>query len=334
MKHDFNITLLLLAMFFVTQIIGLVVIDAYSSQRTINVVENGKVVERTINNTIPYGMEPPSGIEPQVSVVSIVIAIIIATFLFFILTRLKASFLIKAWFFFVVLMTSSISINALFWLMNPSWDRVLTMDLGYPLTIVSILALAIAFILTFYKIVRRNFIVHNFTELLIYPGLAAIFVPILNVTWIIVLLLLISVYDMYAVWKSKHMVKLAKYQIQNLKIFTGFFVPYLTNESLATLRKIKKIKDIKLNEVKEKTKDIKVSLAILGGGDIAFPLIFAGVILRAFSFLEAVIVAFAATLSLLFLFIIAKKEKFYPAMPFITAGCLIGYMIILLMTKI
>ena len=229
---------------------------------------------------------------------------------------------------------SSVSINALFWLMNPSWDRVLTMDLGYPLTIVSILALAIAFILTFYKIVRRNFIVHNFTELLIYPGLAAIFVPILNVTWIIVLLLLISVYDMYAVWKSKHMVKLAKYQIQNLKIFTGFFVPYLTNESLATLRKIKKIKDIKLNEVKEKTKDIKVSLAILGGGDIAFPLIFAGVILRAFSFLEAVIVAFAATLSLLFLFIIAKKEKFYPAMPFITAGCLIGYMIILLMTKI
>ena len=93
---------------------------------------------------------------------------------------------------------------------------------------------------------------------------------------------------------------------------------------------MKNIKDIKIKEVKDKTKDIKVSLAILGGGDVAFPLIFAGVILRAFSFLDASIVAFTSTLSLFFLFSIAKKEKFYPAMPFITAGCLIGYLIILL----
>lgn len=329
MKHDFKITLLLLAMFFITQIIGLVVINAYSSQRTLNFVEDGKVVERTVNNTIPYGMEPPKDISPKVSVMSILIAIVTATFLFMILTRLRASFLIKSWFFFVVFMTSAVSLNALLSLANPSWDKVLTMDFGYPLTIISIIALAISLILSFFKIIKRNLIIHNLTELLIYPGLAAIFVPLLNIKWMIILLLLISVYDMYAVWKSKHMVRLAKYQIQNLKIFTGFFLPYLTNKSLAKLKNLKKFKDIKIKDVKEKTKNIRVSLAILGGGDVAFPLIFAGIILREFSFIHASIIALTATLSLLFLFVIAKKEKFYPAMPFITAGCLIGYLIIL-----
>ncbi len=135
---------------------------------------------------------------------------------------------------------------------------------------------------------------------------------------------------MYAVWKSQHMIKLAKYQIQNLKIFTGFFLPYLTNKSLGQLKKMRKMEDLSVHEVKEKTKNIKVSLAILGGGDVAFPLIFAGVILQSFSFLHASVIAFTATLSLLFLFIIAKKEKFYPAMPFITAGCFVGYLIALL----
>ncbi len=329
MKHDFKITLLLLAMFFITQIIGLVVVNVYSSQRTLSFVEDGKVVERTVNNTIPYGMEPPKDISPQVSVMSILIAIVTATFLFMILTRLRASFLIKSWFFFVVFMTSAVSLNALLSLANPSWDKVLTMDFGYPLTIISIIALAVSLILSFFKIIKRNLIIHNLTELLIYPGLAAIFVPLLNIKWMIILLLLISVYDMYAVWKSKHMVKLAKYQIQNLKIFTGFFLPYLTNKSLAKLKNLKKFKDIKLKDVKEKTKNIRVSLAILGGGDVAFPLIFAGIILREFSFIHASIIALTSTLSLLFLFVIAKKEKFYPAMPFITAGCLIGYLIIM-----
>ena len=72
------------------------------------------------------------------------------------------------------------------------------------------------------------------------------------------------------------------------------------------------------------------SLAILGGGDVAFPLIFAGVVMKALSFTHALIIAAATTLASLFLFIGAKKQKFYPAMPFLTAGCLIGYALSLL----
>jgi presenilin-like A22 family membrane protease len=151
--------------------------------------------------------------------------------------------------------------------------------------------------------------------------LAAIFVPILNVWAVIVLLILISIYDIYAVWKSKFMVGLAKYQIQNLKIFTGFFVPYLTKDQTLKLRKMKG---------KTKNSKIKVSLAILGGGDVAFPLIFAGVMLRSAGLIPALIIVLFSTLALWGLFIYSQKGKFYPAMPFITAGCLVGWLVTLL----
>jgi presenilin-like A22 family membrane protease len=83
--------------------------------------------------------------------------------------------------------------------------------------------LVIALPLAFTKIYGRNFLVHNLTELFIYPGIAAVFVPILNIWTIIVLLILISIYDMWAVWHSGIMQKMAKYQINQLKIFSGFY---------------------------------------------------------------------------------------------------------------
>ncbi len=46
-----------------------------------------------------------------------------------------------------------------------------------------------------------------------YTGIAILFVPILNVFWMIILLIVISIYDAYAVWKSKHMVKMANFQM-------------------------------------------------------------------------------------------------------------------------
>ena len=69
---------------------------------------------------------------------------------------------------------------------------------------------------------------------------------------------------------------------------------------------------------------IKVNIAILGGGDVIFPIITAGVILATWGFLQAILVIAGATLGLGYLFFAAKKKKFYPAMPFITIGCLIG----------
>ena len=47
-----------------------------------------------------------------------------------------------------------------------------------------------------------------------------IFVPVVNVVSMIVILFLISVYDFIAVWKTKHMIRLAKFQAK-MKLFAG-----------------------------------------------------------------------------------------------------------------
>jgi presenilin-like A22 family membrane protease len=94
--------------------------------------------------------------------------------------------------------------------------------------------------LAFWKVFGKNFLVHNITELLIYPGIAAVFVQILNFYTVFVLLILISIYDMWAVWHSGIMQKMAKYQMNELKVFSGFLVPYLTK---VQREKIKLMKD-------------------------------------------------------------------------------------------
>mgnify|MGYP001619741555 FL=1 len=93
----------------------------------------------------------------------------------------------------------------------------------------------------------------------------------------------------------------------------------------------------KLSPSKLKNKKIKVNVAILGGGDVIFPIITAGVVMNAgimrlplglHSFIgnlySALFVTLGATLGLGYLFIKSEKKKFYPAMPFITVGILIG----------
>ncbi|MEM4337110.1 MAG: hypothetical protein QXG86_03835, partial [Candidatus Woesearchaeota archaeon] len=80
----------------------------------------------------------------------------------------------------------------------------------------------------------------------------------------------------------------------------------------------------------------------LGGGDIGFPLIFAGVTMKGLiikmtefqSFFLASIICICATISLLILLIKSKKDRFYPAMPFISLGCFIGYAIVRMMLLI
>lgn len=295
MKHSWKITVILLAMFIATQLIGLFVINAYNPEI---VIVDGKNV--TIHK-LPYGTAPPADITPGTSVVSILIAIAIAVVLMLVLMKIRAELFLRIWFFVVVALALGIAVNAL----------LLDIKSG------SIIALIIALPLAYLKIFKRNIIVHNATELLIYPGIAAIFVPLVNVWATVLLLVLISVYDAYAVWYAGFMQKMAKYQIQKLRLFTGFFVPYLGKKEKMELERMKKLK-------RKKEKSIKVNVAILGGGDVVFPLILAGVVLRAVGLLAGLTIVIGATIALLVLFKIGEKGKAYPAMPYITAGCLIA----------
>ena len=153
------------------------------------------------------------------------------------------------------------------------------------------------------------------TEVLLYGGIAAILVPMIpSIAAVSAILILISIYDAYAVWKSKHMIKLAEFQ-KSTKVFAGLSLPYKQQ-----------------SKVKSKnTKTIKVKAAILGGGDLAFPLIFSGVVMKSLpNKFAPFIITFTAALTLFLLLIKSQKNRYYPAMPFISAGCFIGLLISLI----
>jgi|SRR3989338_2398803 len=311
MKHNLKITILLLGMFIITQFIGLLVLSADVFHLEAETSE-GNII--TVDNPYLSWIQPP---EPQTQsesigfLSSIIIAFIIAVFLLFLLTKLKVEFFLRLWFFSVIVIALFISFFALF--------KIIPFFSITPIIAV-ILSLILAVILSYVKIYQRFFIIHNFTELLIYPGISTIFVPILNIYTILILLVLISIYDMWAVWHSGIMQKMAKYQIQKLNIFSGFFVPYLSKKQKDIVKKMKK----SFSNKQLKKKKIKVNIAILGGGDIVFPIITAGVMLNNLGIWPAVFVILGATLGLSYLLFLAEKRKFYPAMPFITAGILLG----------
>src|SRR3989338_8049229 len=249
MKHNVQVTLVLLGLFILAQLVGLVIIDHYNEK------------------DLPYGIEKPD-YKPETSFIPLSVFIIIATVLALILARFKAVFLWKLWFLFAVIFGLSISFSV--------------------------------FTLALLKVYFRTAVVHNFTEIFIYGGIMSLFVPIFSVFSAIILLILISIYDMYAVWKSKHMIKLAKFQ-SKLKTFAGLFIPYEKNKA-----------------------------AILGGGDIAFPLLFAGVVLLEKGLYPSILIIVYSALALFLLFLFGKKKKFYPAMPFISLGCFLGYLVSLI----
>lgn len=288
-----------MSMFITTQLIGLFVISFYNAP----------------DKQLPYGMEPPEEIKTETSFISILFAFAIAISLFFLLTKIKAEKFIRIWFFVVTVIAISLTLNVVLFKFN----------LIYTNFIALIFALPLAYI----KIFKRDLLVHNITELIIYPGIAAVFVPILGILGIIILLFAISIYDIWAVWQSKFMQRMAKYQINKLKFFTGFFVPYAGKKQRAKIKLIKqKYKTKKALEKHFKNAKIKINLAILGGGDIIFPIITAGIFYKVYALIwPALIITISATLGLLGLFILAKKGKYYPAMPFLTIAMYSGMLI-------
>lgn len=304
MKHSIKVTLLLLALFLATQLIGLFVVNFYSPQIISQADLNGTITNITTYN-LPYGMDPPQGIKPETTLYSIIFALVFAVILMLILMKYHAEIFLRIWFFIVVALALGITFNA--FILSVS-------SIAYS----SIIAIIVALFFAYLKIFKRNILVHNATELLIYPGIAVIFVPLLNLWTIVLLLVLISIYDIYAVWHAGFMQKMAHYQIKTLRLFSGFFVPYLGARERELLKKAKG---------KAKSKKVKVNVAILGGGDVVFPIIMAGVVFRALGLIPALLIVLGETLALAGLFYASKKGKFYPAMPFITAGCFVGLVI-------
>lgn len=346
MKHTVKITALLIALFVISQVVGLVLLN---KEATIKTDENtGKIIVNYEDTVI--GPRPETkGAE---SLVYILIAIGIGTVLMMLLIKHKVTKLWKLWFFVAVWLTVSISFGVF---LAPT------------------IALIASFIVSLLKVWKKNPIIHNISEIFMYAGIALLLVPIFNLFWVSLLLIIISVYDFIAVNKSKHMVSMAQFQSKE-NLFAGLHIKYgIDKTDLKPLEnnvqenendRQHNISQSKQKKAKEATASIKSSAplktvgqkrqiidnstsettttksAILGGGDIAFPMIFSGVVMNhlitvlGYSKFSSLILCFIITITsgsgLLWLFYKAEKEKFYPAMPPITVGCFLGLGIIYL----
>ena len=333
MKHPINMTMLLVVMFLIAQLVGLLIISEYIDIRASH--ETGATVKNTeVYNRI--GIEPPEVKNESVSFIFILGAVLLGTVLILLIIQFGQHRLWKIWYLFAVLMSLLVALNP-FIFKAMVFLGIVSFISPYIITVIISLGLSVM------KVFMPNLYIHNATEVLIYGGLAALLVPILNLFSVAILLIAISIYDAYAVWKSKHMVKMAEFQ-RDTNLFAGFSFPYRTVKGYLGKKAVEIPKPVK-SETKAKAaantsasasahttspspKGSAPTSAILGGGDIAFPLLFAGVVMKTTgSYLYPLIVVVAAATALFVLFWRAEKGKFYPAMPFLSVGCFLGLFI-------
>src|SRR3989338_5495 len=301
MKHSLSITLLILGIFLLAQFIGIFILYKYIDPE--QSVQEGK----TVFKELPIGERPP--VEEKTSFIPVILAVLIGTVILLVLIKYKLAFIWKLWFLMAAVITLTVAFTAF---------------------ISTAIAFGLALVLGIWKVLKPNVIIHNFTELFIYGGLAAIFVPLFNLFSVIILLILISGYDAYAVWKSKHMITLAKSQAES-KIFAGLLIPYKLGKAVHR-KEGHNIKAIKTAMKSTLTlPKVQMRTAILGGGDIGFPLIFAGVVLKEWGLWQSLVIPFFALAGLAILLYYAEEKKFYPAMPFISAGCFVGLGVVVLL---
>lgn len=319
MKHTYQVTLLLIGIFLFSQLIG-----SYTYAMNIPVVLNettGEIMGTEQINSSMINVPESTEEEQWGFILHIMVGVLIATGLIFLLKYLKLIFVFKYWFLLAIFAALSMSIS-----------MYLENTLGSEIALY--IALGVGLVLALWRVFKPNFYIQNITELMIYTGIAIALAEFFvgNILAAALLLIGISVYDAIAVWKSKHMIKLAEVQTES-GVFAGLSIPY-SNKKIE-FRLPKKLKS---------GKGEKIATAVLGGGDIAFPLLFTAVtvkflvdtyhIMPVSAFLYSTIISILTTIALGLLLFKSEKGKFYPAMPFITAGCFIGYGLMMILVVI
>ena len=129
---------------------------------------------------------------------------------------------------------------------------------------------------------------------------------------VVALLIIFSIYDYIAVYKTKHMIKMAKEMIEQRAILALVIPPSFAGFQAS------------LEEIRPGGKFL-----ILGGGDIVFPLLFSASLIPT-EVLNSIIVAFFSLIGLFagfYIFIKQKIRQLIPALPPISLFSIIGFLI-------
>ena len=184
-----------------------------------------------------------------------------------------------------------------------------------PLFFGDVLALFIILILLYLWFKHPTVVIHDLLMVIGIAGIGSMFGLSFEPKIIILLLVILSVYDFIAVYKTKHMIKMAKSMLETGAIM-ALIIPQKASDFLENSKNIK----------------AKGKFVILGGGDVAFPLIFS-VSMLSQGIIDTFIVAFFSLLGLILsftLFVLQKKKQPIPALPPIALLSIIGYIITLL----
>jgi len=169
----------------------------------------------------------------------------------------------------------------------------LFLTLSYILGLIGILMAIILFTLRLWK--KENILLMNVVLIFTIPGIGSWLGASLDVLPSLILLLILALYDIIAVFGTKHMVTLAENAKGKIPLMVA--IP---------------VGDRHLG---------------LGTGDLAIPLVFSVSLLREYTLANSVITSLGGCLGLiaLFLYTTGKKDVVLPALPPITAGLLLGF---------
>ncbi len=164
----------------------------------------------------------------------------------------------------------------------------------------------------------RNVLMHNIGVLLGIAGISALLGLSITPSVGVVILALLSVYDIIAVYKTRHMVALAQGMMESGAIF-GLIVPTSWGLFFHSHRNI----------------EPGEQFMILGSGDVGLPIMFAASLVS-ISLANAFVVGSAAVIGLFvthLLFVNQRQRQAMAALPPIATASILGYALSLLIFK-
>jgi len=184
--------------------------------------------------------------------------------------------------------------------------------LFFGLWLPGILSFGLVILLIILLLKINSLVIHNLVLIFAIAGVGASLGLRLKPEMVILLLLIFSVYDYIAVYKTKHMVKIAKEMVTQ-KAILGIVIPQEISELQTRIKKVKP----------------GGRFLVLGAGDIIFPLILSSSLVPQ-SISNSLIVALFSLIGLFFGFLIFISKKIrqpMPALPPIALFSIIGYLI-------
>jgi len=232
---------------------------------------------------------------------SFLINFLIVTVIFLLLLPLfkKRPIFLKVFFFFSIIM---------------GLDIVFGIFLGEPTALV--ITICSAVILGLYP----KILTHNLLFSIALAGIGAFIALNLEPFSIAIILSVLAIYDIIAVYVTKHMIKMAQVPASQ-GVFFGLILP-------------KNNKDF-LENKPSLTFDDKSAYYLLGGGDMVLPLILAASIARTNFYYGLIVAGFAflGLISLHLIFASKTERKAMPGLPPLVFFSLLGYLIVALIGK-